>query len=147
MTGVQTCALPIFKREAQRPLIVAITTEGPEYSQRQYEDVLKPLRDAGAALHVIVLGLPSNDISDDARNRGRVLDEGPRTSGGRRDSLLASSALPGALKQLAAELTHQYLVTYARPQSLIPPERVTISTTRAGLTARGTLVKESKEKR
>ena len=147
LEGIIEVSKGFIKRGAERPLIVAITTEGPEYSQRQYEDVLKPLRDAGAALHVIVLGLPSNDISDDARNRGLVLDEGPRTSGGRRDSLLASSALPGALKQLAAELTHQYRVTYARPQSLIPPERVTISATRPGLTARGTLIKEDKEKR
>ena len=147
LEGIIEVSKGFTKRSAQRPLIVAITTEGPEYSQRQFEDVLKPLREAGAALHVIVLGPPSNDISDDARNRGLVLDEGPRTSGGRRDSLLASSALPGALRQLAAELTHQYRVTYARPQSLIPPERVTVSATRPGLTARGTLIKEDKEKR
>ena len=35
-------------------------------------------------------------------------------------------ALAGTLTQLADELTHQYQVTYARPQSLIPPERVTV---------------------
>jgi hypothetical protein len=133
------------KREAQRPLIVAITSEGPEFSSRRYEDVLKPLHDVGAALHAIVLGLPSNDISEDARNRAAVLDEGPRTSGGRRSSLLATSALPGELKRLAAELSHQYRVTYARPLSLIPPERVTVSATRPGLTARGTLITERRE--
>ena len=31
------------------------------------------------------------------------------------------------LTQLADELTHQYKVTYARPQSLIPPEQVTVA--------------------
>ena len=36
-------------------------------------------------------------------------------------------ALTAKLKQLADELTHQYRVTYARPQSLIPPERVTVA--------------------
>ena len=66
-------------------MIVAITTEGPEFSSRRYEDVLKPLHEVGAALHVIVLGPPSNDIDEDARNRAAVLDEGPRTSGGRRE--------------------------------------------------------------
>jgi len=44
--------------------------------------------------------------------------------------------------QLAAELTHQYKVTFARPQSLIPPEHTTVTAARPGLTARGTLVRE-----
>ncbi len=44
------------KREAQRPVIVVVTTEGPEFSSRRYEDVLKPLHEVGAALHVLVLG-------------------------------------------------------------------------------------------
>jgi hypothetical protein len=135
------------KREARRPVIVVITTEGPEFSSRRYEDVLKPLHEVGAALHVLVLGPPSNSIDEDARNRSAVLDEGPRTTGGRREMLLASSALPGALKKLATELKRQYLVTYARPQTLIPPESVTVSATRPGLTARGTLIQEKREPR
>ncbi len=135
------------KREATRPVIVAITTEGPEFSSRRYEDVLKPLRETGAALHVIVLGLPANDISEDARNLAALLDEGPRATGGRRTALLASSALPGELKRLAAELRHQYRVTYSRPPSLIPPEHVTVNATHPGMTMRGTLVIEPREPR
>jgi hypothetical protein len=46
------------------------------------------------------------------------------------------------MTQLADQLTHQYLVTYARPNSLIPPEHVTVAAAKAGLAARGTLVKE-----
>ena len=145
LDGVIEVSKGFAKRESQRPLIVAISTEGPEYSSRRWEDVLKPLNDAGASLNVIVLGPPSNDISEDARNRSAVLDQGPRTSGGFRESLLASSALTASLKRLAIDLKHQYRVTYARPQTLIPPERVTVSATRAGLTARGTLVKERRE--
>ena len=37
-------------------------------------------------------------------------------------------------------------VTYAHPPSLIPPEKVTISSSKAGVTARGTLIKEEKAK-
>ena len=96
----------------------------------------------GNFVHVVVLGPQSNDVSEDSRNRSAVLDQGPRRSGGSRESLLAGSALPGSLKRLAADLKHQYRVTYARPQSLIPPERTTVSATRPGLTARGTLVKD-----
>ena len=54
----------------------------------------------------------------------------------------SSSGLDTKLKQVAAELTSQYRVTYARPQSLIPPERVKIETTRAKATARGIPVNE-----
>ena len=133
------------KREAQRPVIVAITAEGPEYSSRYFEQVLAPLREAGAQFHALVLGPPSNDIGDEAHNRAVVLDEGTRTSGGRYENLLASTALPATLKRLAAELTHQYLVTYARPQSLIPPEHVTVRAARPGLTARGTLINDQRE--
>jgi hypothetical protein len=145
LDGIIEVSRGFSKREVQRPVIVVITTEGPEFSSRRWEDVLKPVKDVGAALHVIVLGSPSNDISEDARNRSAVLDEGPKMTGGMRESLLASSALPGSLKRLAAELKHQYRVTYARPQSLIPPERVTVSATRPGLTARGTLVRAPRE--
>ena len=73
-----------------------------------------------------------------------VLDEGPRETGGRREELLTSMALADQLTQLADELTHQYKVTYARPQSLIPPERVTVSAAKPGVIARGTLIKEEK---
>jgi hypothetical protein len=132
------------KRGAQRPVIVAILSEGPELSNRQHDQVLDPLRASGAAFHAITLGRPSTSLSDEARERNIVLDEAPRATGGRREELLTSMALDAKLTQLAAELTHQYKATYARPQSLIPPERVTVAAARPGLTARGTLIKEDK---
>jgi hypothetical protein len=146
LEGVIEVSRGFKKREAQRPVIVAIATAGPEYSSRQFDLVLGPLHDAGAAFHALGLGSPSSDISDDANNRNVVLAEGTRTTGGRYDNLLASSALPAAMKRVAAELTHQYLVTYARPQSLIPPNRVTVNAARSGMTARGILIKVQQER-
>jgi hypothetical protein len=130
------------KRGAARPVIVAVTTEGPEFSSRRREQVLDPLRAVGAALHVIAIGQPSAASTDEVRERNIVLDEGPRASGGRRDQLLTDMALGGALTKLAQELTHQYRVTYARPQTLIPPERVTVASAKPALTVRGTLINE-----
>jgi hypothetical protein len=130
------------KRDAQRPVIVAITTEGPEFSSRHFDLVLTPLKDASASLNAIVIGPMSNDTSDDAHNRNIVLDQGPRDSGGHFEHLLTSMALASKLPQLAAELTHQYKVTFGRPESLIPPEHTTVSVNRPGMTARGTLAKE-----
>jgi VWFA-related protein len=130
------------KREASRPVIVSITTEGPELSNLQHDQVLDPVRATGAAFHAITLGRPSGSMSDEVRERNIVLDEGPKTTGGRREDLLTSMALAAKLMQLADELTHQYRVTYARPQSLIPPERVTVAAAKPGLKARGTVIKE-----
>jgi hypothetical protein len=132
------------KRAATRPVIVAILGEGPEFSNRQYDQVLAPLRATGAAFHAITLGRPSGSISDEARNRGLVLDQGPRQTGGRREELLTPMALDGKLKLLADEITHQYKVTYARPQTLIPPEKVTVAAAKPGITVRGTLINDDK---
>ena len=52
------------------------------------------------------------------RARGRAVDASTRCSTG--------NALTARMKQVAAELTHQFRVTYARPQTLIPPEQVTV---------------------
>jgi hypothetical protein len=128
----------ITKRHAARPVIVAITTEGPELSDRQYSMVLEPLRASGATLHVIVVGRPVNNSTD----RSIVLDLGTRDTGGRFDTLLTTNGLPAKMKQVAAELTHQWKITYSRPQSLIPPEQVTIGSARPNLTVRGIAAKE-----
>jgi len=130
------------KREASRPVIVAITQEGPELSYRQYDQVLGPLRASAAAFHALVLGTPSASLSDEARSRNIVLDEGTRGTGGSREQLLTPMALKGKLQQLAVLLTHQYLVTYAHPDSLIPPEHVTVTAKKPGMTARGTIVRD-----
>jgi len=144
LEGIIEVCRGFTRRETRRPVIVALTTEGPEYSSRRWEDVVRPMQAVGAALHVIVLGPPASGIDEDSRNRSALLDEGPRATGGRRESLLASTALPRALGQLASELRHQYVVTYARPDRLIPPEKVTVAAARAGLTVRGTLIPEDK---
>ena len=130
------------KREATRPVIVAIVTEGREMSYRQYDQVLDPLRASTAPLYALMLGTPFSSVSDEARNRNMVLDKGTTDTGGRRDQLLAPSALGDRLTLLAKQLLHQYKVTYARPQSLIPPDRVAVAAAKPGLTARGTLVKD-----
>jgi von Willebrand factor type A domain len=142
LEGIIDASKALKKRDARRPVIVAIVTEGPELSDRYYDLVLAPLKDSGAAFHAIVVGPVRGAMSDAARDRGVVLDRGTSETGGRRDNVLTSMALQPKLKELADELTHQYRVTYGRPQSLIPPERVTVAAARPGMTARGTLVRE-----
>jgi hypothetical protein len=128
-------------RGAARPVIIVVTTEGPEFSSRHFDAVLEPLRDTGAALHVLVIGPNVSDSSDDAQNRSIVLDRGPKSTGGRYEHLLSSMALGARLMAVANELTHQYRVTFGRPESLIPPETTTVSVNRPGAVARGTVIK------
>ena len=123
----------IRKRESPHPVIVAVITSGVDLSDRPYQTVLEPLGASGAALHVLVIGHPLTGDQD----RMMVLDQGTSRTGGRYDTVLTGTGLAPRMKQLADELTHQYKVTYARPQTLIPPERVTISAARPGLTIRG----------
>lgn len=123
-------------REAERPVIVAIVTEGVEFSNQQSETVLDALHASGATFHALVLGTPSGSLSDEIRNRNIVLAEGTEQTGGRRDQLLADMALPGALEQVAGELLNQYVVTYGRPESLVPPKRIQVGVTKPDLKAR-----------
>src|SRR5262249_2049018 len=134
------------KRESTRPVIVAIVREGRELSYRQSDQVLAPLRRSAPPPNGLMVGWPFSSISDDAHSRNMVLDKGTEDTGGRRDQLLAPSGLSDRLTLLAKQLLHQYKVTYARPESLIPPERTTVSAAKPGLTARGTPVKESQER-
>ncbi len=71
------------------------------------------------------------------RNRNIVIAEGTSKTGGRRDQVLALSGLTDRLNQVADELTSQYVVTYGRPDQLVPPEKVQVSVTRPGADGAG----------
>ena len=125
------------KREAKRPVIVVLAMNNEvEFSNLHYEQVLDELGKARAALHVISLGETSTSMNDERRNRDQVIALGTERTGGRRDDVLAYTAAAPKMKQLASELLQQYVVTYARPEQLIPPEKIDITVTKTGLTAR-----------
>lgn len=124
-------------RNAARPVIAVLMMENAvEFSNRYYEQVLNELVKGGAALHIVSLGQPGGSLSDEIRNRDQVVALGTERTGGRRDNVLALTAAAPKMKQLAQELLNQYVVTYARPDTLIPPEKVEVTITRPGLTAR-----------
>jgi hypothetical protein len=138
LDGIRETSEALSKRHATRPVIVVVTTETEDASFSVYDQVLDALRDSGATLYVFGLGANAPTQPD----RAIVLGQGTANSGGFYSTVLAGTALGMKMTQLADELTHQYLVTYARPNSLIPPEQVTVTAAKAGLTARGTLIKD-----
>ena len=147
LDAVYETAQAFKKREAMRPVIVALVVEGGELSYRQYDQVIDAMRDASAPLYAVMFGTPSSSLADEIRNRNIVLDRGVTLTGGNREQLLAPQALGDRLKLLANQLTHQYKITYARPQSLIPPEKITVAAKQPGMVARGTPVKERQQAR
>ena len=124
------------KRESKRPVIVAVSMEGTEFSNVYYQAVLKDLQASGAPLHVLAVGTPSASQDDEMRNRNLVIAEGPERTGGRREQLLTVMAIPDELREVADELVNQYVVTYGRPDTLIPPEKLEVTVTRKDVTVR-----------
>lgn len=123
------------KRESRRRAIVVLTMDDEtEFSNRHYQEVLAQLDKSGAALHVVSLGMPGSNQADEARNRNTVIAEGTERTGGRRDNVLALTGAEPRMKQLAAELIHQYVVTYAHPDTLIPQEKIEVTVGNPALT-------------
>jgi hypothetical protein len=126
------------RREEDRAALVVLTTENLEFSERHYNEVLEALAKGGATLHAVVMTTPAGtSLTEAARNRGVVLDRGPRDSGGTRTDVLASQAFEQKMQELAAILKSQHRVVYARPETLIPPQKIEVAAVKAGLEASG----------
>ncbi len=144
------------QREAPRPVIVAVTSDGIDYSNQSARRALEGLRANQVATHMIVLQNQANaalrasvndggEVADHLYQRDLMLEQGPKETGGQRHDLLVSSALVDTLDTLAAILTSQYEVVYSRPASLIPPEEIAVRMRRDDLSAQGTPVRQSGE--
>jgi hypothetical protein len=134
------------KRETARPVIVVVLADGVEFGTFTYDRVLDALKASGAAMSVADMSRQGAvDVrSDELRNRNIVISRGTDETGGERLNLVSSLGLTKALNTLADRLLNQVRVVYARPQTLIPPEKVTIAAARPGLTVRGTPAKPAK---
>ena len=128
-------------REAARPVIVVISGQGPEFSQRFHQSVLDDLRASHATLHSLVVTRRRVPVfNDGVRERELTLSKGATLTGGRREDLLTSMALADKLNDLARELKTQYRVVYARPETMIPAARIDIAVRQPRLTVRASHV-------
>ena len=128
------------RRDTTRAVIVPVITTGIEFTNRQGRDVIGAVRQAGASLHPIVVGI-LDFASIEERERAMVIDEGSRGTGGQHVTLLTESALVPGLQKLARQLSSQYKLVYGRPDSLVPPQKTAVSSARQGVTMRGTLAR------
>ena len=137
MEAIVSAADGLRRRKAVRPHIVTIIARGPEFSELHHDNVLKDLRESGAALHSFVLtksGVMRTDRSDQELELS--LADGTNMTGGRRDDLLTSMSLPDRLQALGRELNGQYQITFARPRTLIPPKGTEVTAKRPGVIVR-----------
>jgi len=125
------------RREGPRAVVMAVVTDGPEFTNRYSDDIVRELRGSGASLHVIGLGRFPYADAHPIRERAFVIDDGPKATGGQRVLLLAPHALPATMERFARELSAQYKVVYGRPDSLYE-ENVEVKSAKAGITMRGT---------
>jgi VWFA-related protein len=125
------------KREDPRAAIIAVITDGPEFTTRFSRDVTNTLTRAHVPMYAVTVGQFYYSDEHDTRERVFLLDEGPRESGGTRIPLVSANGIEPALLKIGRELKAQYKVVYSRPESLIPPQKVDIASGRAGVTMRG----------
>jgi len=144
LDGLVETSKGLKKRETPRAVIVAVVTDGTEFTNYYSKDVVRAMTDAGVQLHLVGIGRFLHSDEHATRERSFLLTEGPRGTGGSEETILASTGLDQALQRLARELSSQYKVVYSRPESLIPPEKIEISSGRADLTVRGSLARDSR---
>jgi VWFA-related protein len=122
--------------EPLRPVIVAISSESPEASQRTAGAVIKKLIAQSTAFHAVSLATATGtgsaagmnrDVYSSAatlrgmmaagegdRERNQALEQGTTATGGGRQRLTSALALDQALTRLAHELSSGYRLTFAR---------------------------------
>lgn len=123
----------VKKRGVERAHMIVIGTEGIEFSNDHFDRVLDALADSGATLWALTLTSgPRASDTDETRNRAIVLGRGTENSGGRQYQVLANSAIPRRLDAIAGLILGQYVVTYARPDTLVPPKKLEITVSTPG---------------
>jgi len=129
----------LAKLGARHPVIVAFVDEnGVDFSSLDHVRVEEALQSTRAALWTISLpdrnainrGL-NNPLAFKAREeRAQILQDATDRSGGENVQVLATTALAATFTQAASLLASQYDITYARPESLVPPKRVDVAVSR-----------------
>jgi VWFA-related protein len=146
LDSIAETAKELDRRNAPRPVILALTVGGEEHSTLPAHHVLDVLRQSGASLNVITvvnntMRSQSNPQTAGAllgenMNLNEVLGDGPKQSGGRRDEIIAAAGVASGLEQLAEALKTQYLIEYSLPAGAKPSDKLSVSVKRRGVSLR-----------
>ncbi len=127
-------AKALANRKPARGAIVAFVDEnGPEFSNRRHEQAFEAVAEARASLWTIARqGFNNDAMNTESRERGTIIGDVTARTGGRSSMIFAASALKDRFSDVASQLLGQFAVTYGRPESLIPPQRLDVRLTREG---------------
>jgi hypothetical protein len=118
----------LAKRKPARGVIVAFVDEnGPEFSNRRHQQVFDALARARASLWTVARqAFNGGAMTPETRERASVVGDVTTRSGGRGVTVFAPSALRDRFTEVATALHAQFAVTYGRPDTLIPPDRLDV---------------------
>jgi VWFA-related protein len=143
LDGISETAKELDRRNAPRPVILALTVGGVEHSTLPAHHVLDILRQSGASLNVVTvvnntLRSQSNPqtagaLQEENMNLAEVLGDGPKQSAGRREEIIAAAGIASGLQQLADSLKTQYLIEYSLPAGVKPSDKLSVSVQRRGV--------------
>jgi hypothetical protein len=123
--AVADAAKELQKRQTARRSIVVLTVGGEKTASDMADNALNALKSSGASLSVVyVTGF----------DLGRVLGDGPRQSGGLIQQASGSAPIVPLVAKIADNLLHQYVLTYNIPDGVKVNERLSLSTSRKGVT-------------
>ena len=123
--AVAEAATELQRRKAARAAIIVLTVGGEKPQSNLAESTLNALKNSGASLSVVHLS---------GIDLGQVLGDGPKRSGGVIQQL-PSGVVPGpVLAKIADNLLKQYELTYTLPDGVKPNERLSLTTSRKGIT-------------
>ena len=132
-------------RDATRAAIVAVITDGTEFTNRYSKDVIAAAVRAGASVYFVGIGHFEHSDEHAIRERSFLLTDAPPATGGRIYTMLSPNGLAQNLDKVAHVLLSQYKVVYGRPQETIPPKSVEVTSAREGLSVRGTPARKIKK--
>ncbi|MEO8521460.1 MAG: hypothetical protein ABI603_08860 [Acidobacteriota bacterium] len=150
LDGVHDAIEALGSRDAERPVLVVLMLEGPEFSSVRADRLLDELRRSRAVLHVVSLGKPTlktmtawsqmptdslRENLDENINRKKFVEDGTRMSGGRFAQVLVDSGIPGAMQAVAEDLAAQYVVVFRRPGGS-PAKKITVTASRGDVRVR-----------
>ena len=123
------------RRKAERPMILVFLTDAsPEFSNATRREVTNALKATGAALWTIVLQRNTPDVmSREWQERATVVNDIAFESGGANKTIISDLGIQSAFTWAISLLTTQYRVSYARPETLIPPTELTVEVRKPGL--------------
>jgi VWFA-related protein len=144
LDGLYEVSQGLLGRETPRAAIVAIITDGTEFTNRYSKDVVAAMKRAQVPAYLVMIGRFEHSNEHAIRERSFLITDAPHDTGGAAFTMLAPTAIEQNLDKVARQLTSQYKLVYGHPQTTIPVEAFEISSSRDGITMRGTPARTAK---